>query len=117
MIRIVVFALALFAAAPAVAFERVSEEQSFVSLVNGKVLRLGLFGITLNVQPDGMIQGRASGWDVTGTWSWQDGFFCREMDWSGYPIEYNCQLVEVDGDRVRFTVDRGAGDDAVFRLR
>jgi hypothetical protein len=40
------------------------------------------------------------------------------MDWSGYPIPQNCQLVEAKGDEViRFTVDRGAGDAASFRLR
>jgi hypothetical protein len=40
------------------------------------------------------------------------------MDWSGYEIPFNCQLVEALGDdRLRFTVDQGAGDSAEFRLR
>jgi len=39
------------------------------------------------------------------------------MDWGGYPIDYNCQLVEVRGGAMRFTVDRGAGDSATFNLR
>lgn len=111
------FALAVTLPAVAQAFERISDRTQFISLVGDKELRIPLFGIRLNVTPDGMIDGRASGWELSGTWSWQDGYFCREIDWSGYPIEYNCQLVEVDGDRVRFTVDQGAGDDAVFRIR
>jgi len=85
--------------------------------VGGKDLRIGIYGLTLNVLDNGVISGRAVGYDITGSWSWEDGFFCRDMDWSGYPIEYNCQLVEVDGDRIRFTVDQGAGDDAVLRIR
>ena len=33
-------------------------------------------------------------------------------------IAYNCQLVEArDGEVMRFTVDRGKGDSASFRLR
>ena len=62
--------------------------------------------------------GDALGWQITGSWWWNDGYFCREMDWEGYAIPYNCQLVETnDGRIVRFTVDRGTGDSAQFRLR
>jgi len=40
------------------------------------------------------------------------------MDWDGTAIKYNCQLVELRGsDEMRFTVDRGAGRSARFRLR
>ncbi len=99
-------------------YRPIIDRGEFLSLIQGKSLRIGAFGVNLNVLPNGQIQGRASGWDLTGTWSWQDGYFCREMDWSGYEIGYNCQLVEVRGsNRMRFTVDRGAGDSAVFNLR
>ena len=61
---------------------------------------------------------RAAGQDITGTWVWQDGFFCREMAWGSNAIPYDCQLVEVKGsNEIRFTVDRGAGDDATFVIR
>jgi hypothetical protein len=99
------------------AFERISDRNTFLQTVNGKDLRIGMYGLSLNVRADGTISGRAAGWDITGSWSWKNGYFCRDMDWSGYPIEYNCQLVEVNGDRIRFTVDQGAGDDAVLRIR
>ena len=66
----------------------------------------------------GSIAGSALGWDITGHWAWKDGYFCREMDWSGTPITYNCQLVEASGaEKLRFTVDQGKGDSATFRLR
>jgi hypothetical protein len=113
-------ALLTLAALPAAAesFSRISDKSEFIETVSGKELRLGLFGISLKVEEDGEIKGRALGWDVTGTWEWQDGYFCREMDWSGYPIPKNCQLVEArGGQEIRFTVDRGAGDSASFRLR
>ena len=98
------------------AFDRISDRSTFMQTVGGKELRIALYGLTLNVKDDGTITGRAVGAGITGTWSWQDGYFCRVMDWSGYAIDYNCQLVEVDGDLIRFTVDQGAGDDAVLRI-
>lgn len=107
-------------AAPAVAdsYVPVTDQATFLSLIQGKELRNFLYGVRLNVFENGSIQGAAVGWDITGTWSWQDGYFCREMNWGGDPIPYNCQLVEASGsERVRFTVDRGAGDSASFRLR
>jgi hypothetical protein len=113
-------ALAALAASPAVAqdFAVVSDRDAFVALVEGKELRLGLMGISLYVTGDGMITGTAAGWDVTGTWTWEDGHFCREMDWSGTPVPYNCQLVEASGEaQMRFTTDRGEGDSATFNLR
>ncbi|MCU0828513.1 MAG: dihydrodipicolinate reductase [Tabrizicola sp.] len=112
----------LFLALPSLAnaneFKPVKEKESFLSLVQNRELRIGIYNLSLNVLPDGQIKGKALGWEITGSWKWQDGYFCREMDWSGMPIEYNCQLVEAQGaDKLRFTVDKGAGDSATFRLR
>lgn len=107
-------------AAPAVAdsYVPVKDQATFVSLVQGKELRNRLYGVRLNVFDNGQIAGAALGWDIEGSWTWQDGYFCREMSWGGDPIPYNCQLVEADGtERLRFTVDQGAGDSASFRLQ
>jgi hypothetical protein len=110
--------LATPVAATANDFEPVRDQGAFLDLVKDRVLRIGLYDLSISLKPDGQIEGNALGWAITGTWQWQDGYFCREMDWSGTPIAYNCQLVEVqDGEKLRFTVDRGAGDAAVFRLR
>jgi hypothetical protein len=108
------------AAAPALAesYVPVKDQATFLSLIEGKELRNFFYGVRLNVMADGQIAGAAIGWDIVGSWSWQDGYFCREMSWGGDPIAYNCQLVEARGDdRLRFTVDQGAGDSASFRLQ
>lgn len=109
--------LGLTGMAGADGYSRISERDAFVGTVAGKELRMWPLGISLVVEPDGDIRGNALGWDVTGTWEWRDGYFCREMDWSGYPIPMNCQLVEAEGGTVRFTVDQGRGDSASFSLR
>lgn len=116
-----VFALSLtLLAAPAWAdgYAPVKEKDEFIALVNGKELRNFFYGVRLNVLEEGRIEGSAIGWNIVGEWTWQDGYFCREMRWGGDPIPYNCQLVEARGDeRIRFTVDQGAGDSASFRLQ
>lgn len=115
--RLAALTLATLLPLPAMAFDTVSDRATFESLIAGKELRLGIMGISLSVLPDGTITGDAGGWAVTGTWDWIDGHFCREMDWSGTPVPYNCQLVEVDGAMMRFTTDKGDGDSATFNLR
>ena len=108
------------AATPALAdsYAPIKDKETFLSLIQGKELRNFFYGVRLNVLEQGTIQGSAIGWEIAGTWTWQDGYFCREMSWGGDPIPYNCQLVEARGDdRLRFTVDQGAGDSASFRLQ
>ena len=118
MFRIFVFIAVISVMLPenAKAFERIRDRNTFVDAVDGKDLRIAFYGLTLNVSADGSIAGRAIGWGISGTWIWEDGYFCRDMDWSGTAIEYNCQLVELSGDRIRFTVDQGDGSDAVLRI-
>lgn len=98
-------------------YEPVTDRDTFLQLMGDKNLSNRLYGVNLRVSPDGTIAGTGAGWDVTGTWSWENGYFCREMSWGGDPIPYNCQLVESNGPDMRFTTDQGAGDSASFRLR
>lgn len=99
-------------------FQKIGTRSEFLDLLGGRELRLPLYGVRIRLSPDGGIDGSALGWGLTGRWDWQDGYFCRSIDWSGSEIPFNCQLVEAQGStQVRFTVDRGTGDSAEFRLR
>lgn len=116
LVALIGLGLGLGLATPAMAeFATVSDRGTFLRLVQGKVLSHPL--VQLQVSPDGRITGRGARWDVTGTWSWQDGYFCRDINWGGDELGYNCQRVAAKGDRIRFTSDRGAGQSADFRLR
>ena len=119
MFRSVILAAIFAVSVPTIAsaFERISDRTTFVNTVGGQELKIAVYGLTLQVRPDDTITGRAMGSDITGSWVWDGGYFCRDMDWSGTPIEYNCQLVELDGDRIRFTVDQGAGQNATLQIR
>ena len=112
---------ALLIAAPMTAAAQdarvVTDRADFVALVQGHSLTQRLLGVALRVTEDGRISGEAMGGTVTGSWTWQDGFFCREMAWGDREFPLNCQRVDLNGDLIRFTADRGAGDDATLRIR
>ena len=96
-------------------FQVVASDDRFVSLVAGRELRR--LGIRLTVSPEGRIEGRAFGAPVTGQWTWQGGYFCRDLFWNDTDLGYNCQLVQESGDTLRFTSDQGAGMYADLTLR
>lgn len=101
-------------------FTPIPTENAFLSTVAGKDLRLKGYGpivVRLTVEPDGDITGRGLGWDVTGAWRWQDGYFCRDLNWGGSDLGQNCQAVLVQGQTIRFVSDQGTGDYADFALQ
>ncbi len=54
---------------------------------------------------------------VTGAWEWRNGYFCRQMQAGRQTVPMDCQLVELNGATLRFTADRGAGENARLTLR
>lgn len=94
---------------------RVTDRSEFVSLVAGR--QLTHLGVALTVGDNGRISGRAFGKAVTGSWNWQDGYFCRTMTWGDEVLPHNCQTVRLEGSRLRFTSDQGAGDYARLTLK
>ena len=111
-------ATAALLAAPGYAetFRAVKDESTFRSLVDGRALTR--LGIRLNVTPEGQIVGKAFGRKVTGAWTWsEDGYFCRDLYYGKKDMGPNCQLVQVQGETLRFTSDRGEGIFADLYLR
>jgi hypothetical protein len=106
---------ALLAAPASAEYAKISGKDEFMQIVQGKTLTRPL--VKLQVSPQGQISGTGVRWEVTGNWSWQDGYFCRDLFWGGSELGYNCQEVGVSEGRIRFTSDRGAGDSAEFRLQ
>jgi hypothetical protein len=103
-------------ATPALAdYQQITTKSDFVALMNGKSLTRPF--VKIQVRPDGQITGRGATWDVTGNWQWKSGFLCRDLQWGGDDLGYNCQSVEADGSKIRITSDKGTGDSAVFSLR
>jgi len=84
-------------------------------LGSGKTLTRPL--VRLKVLPNGRISGKGASWEVTGRWEWKGGYLCRSLNWGGDDLGYNCQEIKSDGQRMRITSDRGAGQSADFKLR
>ena len=93
---------------------RIETAQTFTGLVQGRALTR--FGVTLRVDPDGRISGRALGRAVEGRWEWRDGYFCRDFNGKGL-LGYDCQTVELRQDTLRFRAQQGNGDTLDLRLR
>lgn len=103
-------------AAPAWAeFQQVTSKAAFMALMEGKELTRPL--VKLRVLPDGRIAGSGASWEVSGKWTWENGYLCRSLEWGGDDLGYNCQEVKTNGTRVRITSDKGTGQSAEFRLR
>jgi hypothetical protein len=104
-------------ATPAVAadYVRVTDRGAFVSLVSGKSLTS--LGVTLKVSPSGSIGGSAFGSNVSGTWTWTNGYFCRTLKAASRSFALNCQLVQTKAGRIRFVADRGKGDTADLKIK
>ena len=107
--------IALLASPAFAELKKVDNQAEFVQLVAGKTLSRPL--IRIEVRPDGRIAGKGAKWDVTGDWTWRDGYFCRSLFWGGDAMGYNCQEVRIQNGRIRFTSDKGQGDSAEFRLK
>lgn len=102
-------------AAPVLAdYQPIRDRSEFVEFVTqGDLTRMG---IRLTVTQDGEIVGSAFGRDVSGSWTWEGGYFCRDLFWGEQSFGYNCQEVARDGSSLRFTSDKGEGDSASLRL-
>lgn len=112
----VMAALTFAVATPAMAeFSKVQSANEFTSLVNGKTLTRPF--VKLKVGSNGSIAGRGATWDISGNWTWKNGYFCRSLEWGGDDLGYNCQEVKASGTKIRFTSDQGSGDSADFNLR
>ena len=103
------------------AFERLESRDQFIDTVAGKELLITRpfflrSAIKLAVSSNGEITGRAMTQPVKGDWRWENGLFCRDLFWGERDLGPNCQVVEVAGDRIRFTADHGRGKSADFRI-
>lgn len=93
---------------------RIQTSEAFTGLVAGRALTR--LGVSLQVDADGSITGRALGRPVEGRWEWRDGYFCRDFNGEGL-LGYDCQTVELRSDRLRFRAERGTGNTLELRLR
>ena len=93
----------------------IKDKNTFIATIKDKTLKRPL--IRLEVTEDGKITGRAAMLSVTGQWTWENSYFCRDLFWGSRNLGYNCQQVSRSGKKIRFTSDEGEGDFADFTVK
>ena len=53
---------------------------------------------------------------LTGTWTWEGQHYCRTLKVSGTDYGRDCQVIEVSGDTLASTTERGKGERSVWKL-
>ena len=86
----------------------ITTEAEFRSAIVGKTI--GFNGNTLVINPDNTVSGPWDGQGITGTWYWEDQFWCRDISIGGNDLGVDCQTWTFDGSTARVTRDRGNGN-------
>lgn len=107
-------ALTIGACAATPNYQPISTQDEYMSSVVGRSVRLG-GSSAVTTYPDGTMKGTADGKDVVGTWTWEDGRFCREGTVGSNDMKRDCQKLEIADNRLRVT--RGDGSISEFDLR
>lgn len=95
-------------------FKRIKTEKQMRQLVVGKKLVTGN-GYSF-VNADGTLTGKFSGKKFSGNWIWNGRFWCRNGVLGGKEIGSDCQVWEIDGNKLRYTRKKGKGDAVVATL-
>jgi hypothetical protein len=119
----VFFAAALVAGAVIVGgplaaeFSRVKSEEQFRTNLVGKKYH-DKYGNWFRWNADGTMSGKLkSKKKFSGAWVWSKKFVCRNVRIAGEELGTDCQIIEVDGNSVRFTRKKGKGDSGVLTMK
>ena len=63
---------------------------------------------------DGTIEGDFGGQKLSGTWQWQDGYFCRTSTLGDLDIGSDCLVIEVTDKQMRLTLGKGEGPSIIY---
>ncbi|TMV10238.1 dihydrodipicolinate reductase [Ruegeria sediminis] len=93
-------------------FKQVKKESQFQQQIVDRKL-VGANGDWTIIKADGSQSGEFNGNKYVGSWKWSGKYWCRNGVIGGRELGTNCQLVEVDGNSVRFIRDKGKGKVSV----
>ena len=84
---------------------RITSEQEFRDQIAGKKL-VNKNGYAI-VHEDGTLSGEFKNKRLTGTWSWEDQYYCRTVKLGEKDLGHDCQVIEVSGDTMTFKGKKG----------
>lgn len=90
-------------------FKRITTEAEYVQAFVGKTL-IDENGHRYTISADGKFSDKLKdGTKVRGAWQWSRKFWCRNAVVGDREIGTDCQTIEVDGNKYRFTRKKGKG--------
>lgn len=92
----------------------ITDEAQFRSAIVGKTLEFN--GNTFTVNADGTFSGPWDGNGISGTWTWENGAFCRAGRAGSRTLDRDCQTWAVNGNVATVTRDRGAGSSFDYTI-
>ena len=95
-----------------VTYGRITTEAEFVATAVGRTVSNA--NTSIAITRNGRITGVTHGNEISGTWEWRDGFWCRTITAPVQTAE-DCQVWEVRNGVLRITRDRGTGETLEFR--
>ena len=87
---------------------RIETEAAFRAAFAGRAFAAD--GVAFLIHEDGRITGAVDGRPLNGRWWWEGAFLCRTARIDVEDLGTERELIERDGDRVRYTHDEGRGD-------
>ena len=94
--------------------KKLTTEKEFREMVAGKrMANKHGYGIA---HRDGTITGTFAGKNMTGTWSWEDQYYCRTAKLGKKKYGHNCSVVTVSGNKVILKGSKGMGKKRTYRL-
>ena len=94
--------------------KQITTEKEFRAKVVGKKLITERGNVT--IQADGSLTGQLGGKEVSGEWTWDDGYYCRSVAFGNRQLRDDCQMVTIVGKEVTFYRKKGYGDGFVYYL-
>ena len=95
--------------------KRIETEQEYREKVVGKKL-VQENGYVMSHE-DGTVSGEFGDQSLSGTWTWEDKYFCRTVTLGTRDFGRDCQVVEVSGDSLTVIRNKGEGKRSpVYRI-
>lgn len=108
-IALATVSLSLLATTAEAGFKQIRKEKDFAALVVGKTVAADNSTIVINA--DGTLSGKTTdGQRIIGAWKWGGRYWCRNVTVAKTNLGQDCQKMEIDGNKLRVTRDKGRGD-------
>lgn len=95
--------------------QRITTEEEFRRIAEDKEQHAG-WGYVIT-RKDGSIRGFYKGKFVSGEWSWEGEYYCRNVMIDTRDLGHDCQVVTVSGNKLTYIRKKGAGQTSTFELR